>query len=1034
MADINRELEDLAELTQRVNREFAMFGQLTRETAEEIKDAEMKKKYGIENYTKATEKGAEAVISLGKAVGQAASSMYQGKKGAAAFNDSVDSMADAAKAASVALLLLGGPLGMLAAAVTASIAALGSYTKAANEMSDKLYKGYQGLAESGAAASDGMTGLFEDAKKLGISMNEISDYTELIAANSKDLALFSGTVFEGRKKFADMGKSMEKYREGLMNAGLSQTQINEGQMAYLRLQSRVGLSQNKTTTELADGARKYLLEMDALSKVTGESRKAMEDQIEAARSEERFAARLAELRSQGEAGIAAAKELEKTNLILASQSKEAAQGFRDLTTGMITTEAANKANLLTQGEAMRQADRLGKGLATAGEAATKIGTAAGKTANALTPLAKAGAFGEGFGDYAGALRLGVAAQNNFSEQIKKAEAEQKNQGATGGKAADAAVQAQTDLRLAQQAANNATERFVFEGIVPATEAMIVLAKATAAGTESLNKMFGITSSSGPGASAAVKSQERKTSDAEIEAAEQAKEAAFKNATMLQKIGIGRTEEQQKAAEKLNKIYEKRAQLEIDLAGGYDANGMPVAGVMQPGQAKAPAPAPAPAPAAPAAAKPSAPAAAPKPTAAPATAPAAPAAAKPATSKPVAVAPAAPPPAAPAPSAPAAAKPSAPAKSEPDYSAEGKMTGGGGSDDKKKSKTSSGPQGSPRKTTEGIVFHHTGGRGLESAMSTLNSRGLGYHYMIDRDGRVVPFMDPNSVAYHAGKTDKNPKFGNWNTLGIAAVAKDNTDVTKEQMIAAAALAKQLSGDYGFSTQNIFGHGGVSSHKMASEGQALVDAVNRGVESSMPKFGDGGIVNKETVATIGEKGAEAIIPLKNGAVPVSLNLKDALRTPTFAGYNEYAGLNQGPLTTDLDAVKKIADAAGAFDRATETITDPAMWKQILSSGLATNYQLGAATLGTKGIEGLGDDIAERLKEIREQSGADSSAALKQVSDEFKTAMAEMGQKLSASLNTNQNENAGMAKFGELLQELLSATKSGVDVQQKILATNY
>jgi hypothetical protein len=155
--------------------------------------------------------------------------------------------------------------------------------------------------------------------------------------------------------------------------------------------------------------------------------------------------------------------------------------------------------------------------------------------------------------------------------------------------------------------------------------------------------------------------------------------------------------------------------------------------------------------------------------------------------------------------------------------------------------------------------------------------------------------------------------------------------------------------------------------------------------------------------------------------------------MGGYNEYAGLNQGPLSTDIDAVKNIAAAAGAFDKASQTITDPATWKQILSSGLATNFQLGAATIGTKGIEGLGDDIAERLKEIREQSGADSNAALQQVTTEFKAIMTQYSQEL-AELARRQNEAAMGGGLSELLSELVSATKSGVDVQQKILASSY
>jgi hypothetical protein len=108
--------------------------------------------------------------------------MYQGKKGMGAFNSSLDSLSEAATIAGAALTLLipGGivmkaVIGGLTMAATAAIA----YTKAANDMADKLYKSYSGLAQSGAAASDGMTGVFEDAKKLGLSMDELDSMVGL---------------------------------------------------------------------------------------------------------------------------------------------------------------------------------------------------------------------------------------------------------------------------------------------------------------------------------------------------------------------------------------------------------------------------------------------------------------------------------------------------------------------------------------------------------------------------------------------------------------------------------------------------------------------------------------------------------------------------------------------------------------------------------------------------------------------------------------------------------------------------------------
>jgi hypothetical protein len=70
----------------------------------------------------------------------------------------------------------------------------------------------------------------------------------MINSSSRDLALFGGSVFAGRKAFADIGKAMEPFREQLYNAGLSQEQVNAGAMSYIKLQTRLGYAQSQTNS------------------------------------------------------------------------------------------------------------------------------------------------------------------------------------------------------------------------------------------------------------------------------------------------------------------------------------------------------------------------------------------------------------------------------------------------------------------------------------------------------------------------------------------------------------------------------------------------------------------------------------------------------------------------------------------------------------------------------------------------------------------------------------------------------------------
>jgi hypothetical protein len=493
MADLNQQAQELSEIMERVNSDLAKFGQLTAKTASDKLDAEVRAKTGITNFTAGMGSATDAVSSLAGSAMSATKAMYDGKKGTAAFNESIDGMAQAATAAGVALTLMipGGPvIKLLIAGLTAAVGAVASYTKAANEMTDKLYKGFSGMAKTGAAASDGMTGVYKGAKKLGLSMNELDSYVGLVNDSSKDLALFAGSAFEGRKRFEDMGEAMEPFRESLRNAGLSQQEINEGSMSYLRLQTRIGMAQNKTTNELADGARKYLIEMDGLSKLTGMSRKEMEDQMEAARSEQRFRAKLDAMRASGDQQqIDAADKLEKANIMIASQSKEMAQGFRDVQTGMIGTEAAQKALIGTNGEVMRSSQQLQAGQIDQYDAVTRIGKAAGQFAKDMNMSAQLGVFNDLATDYAGQVKLGIFADKDKAEMAKLIAKEQEDQGMKGKKAADALQQSYNELIAAQQKANKATEDFVFKGTLAATNAMKTMATTVGDSANALTSAF-----------------------------------------------------------------------------------------------------------------------------------------------------------------------------------------------------------------------------------------------------------------------------------------------------------------------------------------------------------------------------------------------------------------------------------------------------------------------------------------------------------------------------------------------------------------
>jgi len=122
---------------------------------------------------------------------------------------------------------------------------------------------------------------------------------------------------------------------------------------------------------------------------------------------------------------------------------------------------------------------------------------------------------------------------------------------------------------------------------------------------------------------------------------------------------------------------------------------------------------------------------------------------------------------------------------------------------------------------GFVFHHSGGSSLNELVTTLQRRGLGSEYLMDRDGKIYAYGRPGSS--HIEPNDRwrgnAPGLTNANSLGMEIVAKDDSDVTPAQI----AAAKQFIAK-NYPNVPVYGHGEVNpGHKQANEGMAAVNAI-------------------------------------------------------------------------------------------------------------------------------------------------------------------------------------------------------------------
>ena len=484
--NLEEKSRQLTEAMTAVQRDLDLYSQITRETAAQKKDAEMKAKYGIENFTKGTKTAGEAILSLGDAGFAAGKAMLEGKKGAAAFNGALDSMSKSAEMAGAALALLvpGGPLikGLIAGLTLATTGFI-KYTQAANEMADKLYTGYRGMARTGAAAADGMRGLKDGAQKLGFTMDELNDYVQLVTDNSQDLAAFGGAVYKGRQQFEDIGKAMEPAQKGLLAIGLMPKDIAEGTAGYLRTQTRLGNAQKMTVDQLADGARKYLIEQDALTKLTGVNRQEAEKMREAAMMEEQHAGMIRKLMDEGKTA-----ELENVMKISDAANRldpEFGKMIRGAQTMNLSSEAAQKLlmsvpgifDILAKGQ---------KGMLTDMQVMDQIAAQMKKSGTAASAgLAILGANNDTYVDMGIQNKILYKTSKSLAEGLGDATQQALAQGAKSGQAQDDLVNGQTKLIQTQIAANKALTDFIAEGIPQAQVAMEKLAGATLAAAKVL---------------------------------------------------------------------------------------------------------------------------------------------------------------------------------------------------------------------------------------------------------------------------------------------------------------------------------------------------------------------------------------------------------------------------------------------------------------------------------------------------------------------------------------------------------------------
>ena len=139
---------------------------------------------------------------------------------------------------------------------------------------------FRSLSDVGAGFGNDLLELRKVAASAGLPLDM---FGSLVLQNADNMRLLGNTTSQGATVFAKLAKDMRSGDIGrrLLNMGFTTEELTEGLGNYIDLQARLGRAGQMSNAQLVQGSQTYLTELDRLARVTGQSRKALQEEISA---------------------------------------------------------------------------------------------------------------------------------------------------------------------------------------------------------------------------------------------------------------------------------------------------------------------------------------------------------------------------------------------------------------------------------------------------------------------------------------------------------------------------------------------------------------------------------------------------------------------------------------------------------------------------------------------------------------------------------------------------------------------------------
>lgn len=157
---------------------------------------------------------------------------------------------------------------------------------------ERLQASFVQATSAGANFGGSITQMINTATGAGLTFDQFSN---IVSKNSEGLSLFAAGTAEGAIRLGRLSKEMKTQitQSGLAELGYTTETANDAMAKYIGMLSRSGATRHMSDQQIVASSTAYLKNLDAVSKLTGKQKDALQAEQEARQNDSRLRAMLA---------------------------------------------------------------------------------------------------------------------------------------------------------------------------------------------------------------------------------------------------------------------------------------------------------------------------------------------------------------------------------------------------------------------------------------------------------------------------------------------------------------------------------------------------------------------------------------------------------------------------------------------------------------------------------------------------------------------------------------------------------------------